>query len=214
MALLKQLMNNPWLDIPLEDYEGHMSLPDIGQGQMLADQLEQLIKRYSPQSVGLIGCAGGNGLDRIEPCQLERVVALDINPSYIRAVGVRHAHRLSNLELYCVDVQSASFQFKPVDLVFAALLLEYVDVAATLASLKRHCRPGGLLATVVQLPHRDHKAISASPYKSLNLLAPVMKLIAPADLSRLATAAGFREADTETIELASGKQFLLQAFRG
>jgi SAM-dependent methyltransferase len=206
-------MNNPWLDIPLEDYEEHMSLPDIGQAQMLAVQLERLLKRSSPRSIALIGCAGGNGLDRIEPGQLERVVALDINPAYIQAVRVRHASRLGHLELYCADVQSESFQFEPVELIFAALLFEYVDVAATLASLKRHCRPAGMLATVVQLPHRDHGAISPSPYKSLDLLAPVMRLIAPADLSRLATAAGFHAVDSESIELPSGKQFSLQTFQ-
>jgi hypothetical protein len=98
-------------------------------------------------------------------------------------------------------------------LAYAALLFEYVDVAAALASLKRHCRPGGTLATVVQLPHRDHEAISPSPYKSLDLLAPVMRLIAPADLSRLATAAGFHALGSESIELVSGKQFSLQIFQ-
>jgi Methyltransferase domain len=206
-------MNNPWLDIPLEDYEGHMSLPDIGQAQMLAVQLERLIKRNAPRSFALIGCAGGNGLDRIEPGQLERVVALDINPTYIQAVGARHASRLDRLELYCADVQSESLQFEPVELAYAALLFEYVDVVATLASLKRHCRLGGTLATVVQLPHRDHEVISPSPYKSLNLLAPVMNLIAPADLSRLATAAGFYALSSESIELPSGKQFSLQTFQ-
>ena len=30
-------MSNPWLSIPLEDYEGHMSLPAVGQAQMLAE---------------------------------------------------------------------------------------------------------------------------------------------------------------------------------
>lgn len=206
-------MSNPWLDLPLEDYEGHMSLPDIGQAQMLADQLERLLKRTSPRSVALIGCAGGNGLDRIEPRQLERVVALDINPAYIRTVGVRHSRRLGNLELYCADVQSELLQFEPVDLAYAALIFEYVDVVAALASLKRHCQPGGTLATVVQLSHRDHELISPSPYKSLNLLTPVMRLIAPADLSRLAIAAGFYAMDSEAIELPSGKQFSLQTFQ-
>jgi SAM-dependent methyltransferase len=206
-------MHNPWLDIPLEDYEGHMSLPAIGQAQMLADQLEQLISRHLPSSIAVIGCAGGNGLDRIETGRHERVVALDINPGYIKTAGDRHGSRLTNLELYCADVQSASLLFEPVDMIYAALLFEYVDVAAGLASLKRHCKPGGVLATLVQLPHRDLEAVSRSPYKSLGQLAPVMKLIAPADLSRLAAAAGFLAADSEAIELASGKRFSLQIFR-
>jgi SAM-dependent methyltransferase len=206
-------MNNPWLDIPLKDYEGHMSLPNIGQAQMLADRLERLLKRTLPRSVALIGCAGGNGLDRIEPGQLARVVALDINPLYIQAVGARHASRLGNLELHCADVQSPSLQFEPVDLAYAALLFEYVDAVATLSSLKRLCRRGGTLATVIQLSHRDHKVVSQSPYKSLNLLTPVMRLMEPEGLSRLATTAGFATVDSESIELPSGKQFSLQTFR-
>ena len=27
-------MNDPWLEVPLADYEEHMALPDIGQAQM------------------------------------------------------------------------------------------------------------------------------------------------------------------------------------
>jgi hypothetical protein len=33
-------MRNPWLAIPLADYEGQMALPEIGQAQMLADAVE------------------------------------------------------------------------------------------------------------------------------------------------------------------------------
>jgi hypothetical protein len=34
----KSAMSNPWLNIPLADYEGHMSLPAVGQAQMIAEQ--------------------------------------------------------------------------------------------------------------------------------------------------------------------------------
>jgi hypothetical protein len=44
-------------------------------------------------------------------------------------------------------------------------------------------------------------------------MSPVMKLIAPAELSRLAVATGFAAAECELIELPSGKQFSLQTFR-
>jgi hypothetical protein len=30
-------VRNPWLEIPLSDYEGHMELPQIGQAEMLAE---------------------------------------------------------------------------------------------------------------------------------------------------------------------------------
>lgn len=206
-------MQSPWLDIPLQDYEGHMSLPAIGQAQMLADQLELLLGRHAPESIALIGCAGGNGLERIELGRTRRVVAVDINPAYVRATGVRYAGRLPGLELHCADVQSEALQFEPVDMIYAALLFEYVDVAAALASLKRLCRPGGTLATLVQLPHCDHEVVSPSPYATLSRLATAIRLVAPTDLSTLALAAGFSAAAAVVrIELPSGKQFSLQSF--
>jgi hypothetical protein len=62
-------MSNPWLNIPLDDCEGHMSLPAIG-------------------------CAGGNGLDRIVGRTVERVVAVDVNPDYIERTHDRYAEVL------------------------------------------------------------------------------------------------------------------------
>ena len=56
-------MNNPWLDVPLADYEGHMALPGIAQAQLLSDEFERVLANFSPVSVAVIGCACGNGLD-------------------------------------------------------------------------------------------------------------------------------------------------------
>jgi DNA-binding transcriptional ArsR family regulator len=52
-------MRNPWLDIPLADYEAHMALPTIGQDRLIADHLSALIRTYEPSSVAILGCAGG-----------------------------------------------------------------------------------------------------------------------------------------------------------
>ena len=76
-------MNNPWLTIPLEDYEGHMAMPDVGQAKMLANEFEELLKTYAPTSAALIGCAGGNGFEEAIKAGVTRLVGLDINPTYI-----------------------------------------------------------------------------------------------------------------------------------
>jgi hypothetical protein len=207
------LLSNPWLEIPLADYEGHMSSPEIGQAQMLADQFSLLVKRIRPASVAIIGCAGGNGLDRIERGQVERIVAVDINPKYVEKAGARHAGRLTHLQLICADVQSEVLQFEPVDLIYAGLVFEYVAVPSIIATLKRNCREGGTLATVLQFPIFAQSAVSLSPYKSLSRLAPVIRLVAPSDLDRIAVAAGFAPATSEIIELPSGRAFCLQTFR-
>ncbi len=206
-------MCTPWQEIPLLDYEAHMSLPSVGQARMLADQLAQLIERYRPGSVGIIGCAGGNGLERIESTRVERVVAVDINPEYIAAAELRHGDRLANLDFLCADVQSERLTFDPVDLIYAALVFEYVDMSATFATLKRNLRPGGTLAVLLQLPHSDRHAVSDSPYKSLNKLIPVLTLVKPEDLCSQGTTAGFTTGSSDRIYLPSGKQFWLQTFQ-
>jgi len=64
---------SPWLDIPLADYEGHMSVPGVGQAEMLASQFAELLEKWSPASAAVIGCAGGNGFDRLRVEVTERV---------------------------------------------------------------------------------------------------------------------------------------------
>jgi hypothetical protein len=69
------VMNNPWLDVPLADYEGHMALPGIEQAQLLSGIFADVLAKFSPRSVAVIGCAGGNGFDRISP-SISRVVGV------------------------------------------------------------------------------------------------------------------------------------------
>src|SRR5438309_637460 len=52
-------MGNPWLQIPLTDYEGHMSLPYVAQADLLADLFGLALQRHLPDSVAVLGCAGG-----------------------------------------------------------------------------------------------------------------------------------------------------------
>ncbi len=205
-------MTNPWLDIALVDYEAHMSLPTIGQAQMIADQLDRALKRWAPTSVAVIGCAGGNGLDRIATSPVKRVVAVDLNPDYIERTRARYARRLPGLELVCGDAQSASLVYGPVAFTYAALLFEYVDVPLTLKTLKRNSGPDAVLTTVLQLPHSAIPAVSSSPYQSLSSLASAMTLVAPETLSLAAAEVGFAAADSMIIELASGKRFCVQDF--
>jgi ubiquinone/menaquinone biosynthesis C-methylase UbiE len=206
-------MRNPWLEIPLHDYEGHMALPSIGQAQLLSEQLEAIVRRLQPSSVAVIGCAGGNGFDRIEPGIVRRVVAADINAAYLDETARRYGARFERLEMHCADVQTTALSFEPVDLIYAALLFEYVDAPAALGTMRRFCRRGGTLATILQLPHSEKDAISPSPFTSLQRLSPLMRLVDPADLSRHAAGAGFiPDAPAERLVLPSGKRFHLQTF--
>lgn len=206
-------MSNPWLEIPLADYEAHMALPSIGQARLIADQLEALVGRFRPHSVGIVGCAGGNGLDRLAGTGVSRVVGVDLNPEYIEQTRERYTGRFPSLELYIADIQTAASLFEPVDFLFVALVLEYVDVDRTMSALRRHCKNDGVLAVISQLPHETMKEVSPSPYTTLSRLAPVMHLISPQELQLRAGHAGFYPEHSSTISSPGGKHFSVDTFR-
>jgi trans-aconitate methyltransferase len=189
-----------------------MALPEIGQAQMLADELEFAVREHSPKSLALIGCSGGNGLNRLVGRAVERVVGIDINPAYVEAVRSRFGVQISGLELHIADIQFALPRLAPVDLLFAALVLEYVDLPPTMGNLRRLCTPGGTLVVILQAPSSDMEAVSASPYKSIQLLAPMLRPLDQEYVHQEAAAAGFLPASSRIVELRSGKRFVVLSF--
>jgi SAM-dependent methyltransferase len=206
-------MRSPWLDIPLAEYEGHMSVPGVGQADMLATQFAELLGKWTPASAAVIGCAGGNGFDRLRVDVTRRVLGIDINPQYIQELAYRYAARIPGLELYVRDIQEPVERIAPVDFIYAALVFEYVAPKPVLQNLKSICRPGGVLATVLQLPS-DHVApISESPFTSLEGLASAMHLVSPSALAADATEIGFVPLSSHLVRLSSGKEFAVQLFQ-
>lgn len=43
-------MRNPWLEIPLADYEAHMALPQVAQAQLLANIFGRILTEHGPRS--------------------------------------------------------------------------------------------------------------------------------------------------------------------
>ena len=206
-------MHNPWLDIPLADYEAHMALPTVGQAQLIANELDILVRTYSPSSVAIIGCAGGNGFDCTVGSSVSRVVGVDINPQYVERARDRYKGRIPGLELHIADVQTSESLFDPVDLIYAALVLEYVDLGRTMSVLGSYCNANGVLAVLSQLPHETMAHVSPSPYTSLQLLAPGMRLISQEELQRQASQAGFAAVHSRITVSTGGKRFRIDEFR-
>lgn len=190
-----------------------MALPSIGQSRVIADQLETLVKTFCPHSIGIIGCAGGNGLEHLAGTGLSRIVGVDLNPDYIEQTRRRYEGCISGLELHVADIQTASSLFEPVDLLYVALVLEYVDLDRTLSTLWQHCKNNGVLAVVSQLPHETMTEVSPSPYTTLTRLAPVMHLVSPQELQLRAEHAGFCREHSSTILSPGGKSFSVDTFR-
>lgn len=206
-------VRNPWLEIPLRDYEGHMALPEIGQARMLSDQLKLAVEANKPQSLALIGCAGGNGLETIIGEPVKRIVGIDINPQYVEITRSRFSKYFSQLEVYADDIGNLRSKIAPVELIIAALILEYVDTASAINTMKNLCLPDGKLVILLQNPAEKIQPVSLSPYTSLGILAPFMRLKKAADVISSCQAAGFALLASHQIALESGKRFSILTFK-
>ena len=80
---------NPWLDIPETDYVAHMSSREVDQYRVLNQLLRDVLATVRPGTALVLGCSTGNGLEHIDPAVTSRVVAVDINPRYLRKLVER-----------------------------------------------------------------------------------------------------------------------------
>ncbi|HRE71977.1 class I SAM-dependent methyltransferase [Accumulibacter sp.] len=204
-------MKNPWLDVPLADYEGHMALPGIEQAQLLSDIFADALAKFSPCSVAVIGCAGGNGFDRIPPA-VSRVVGVDLNPLFVAETEARFRDRIEHLELIAGDIQSPEILFSPVDLIFLGLVLEYVDVDPVVAKMLSMLTPRGHMVTVLQLPSVGHQQVSPSPFKKVSPVGEVMHLVSPTRLQDSVETRGYIQLESRNLVSQGGKPFEVQTF--
>jgi SAM-dependent methyltransferase len=200
---------NPWLGIPLADYEAHMALPQVGQAELLANVLEAATRKHAPHSLAVLGCAGGNGFDRVPAGT--RLVGVDVNPDYIDVARARYGAR-EGVELFVADVIAGELPFAPVDLAYAGLLFEHCEPAVVLHRIGAKLSPAGILVAVLQLPSATQAEITPSPYTSLAALERSMRLVPPAELKRAALTAGYVAMDTAVATASGGKQFAVHTY--
>jgi trans-aconitate methyltransferase len=191
-----------------------MALPNVDQARLIEEVLGTLIAKLRPKSLAVIGCAGGNGSERCKSASgVQRVVGIDINDRYVKIARRRFEETVPGLELHVADIQLQHEIFKPVELLYVALVLEYVDLRAALANLRRHCTTGGMLATLTQMPHATLKPVSTSPYTSLLKLGDIMRLVDAGELVPQAAQFGFELLRESTLASSAGKQFKLHVFK-
>jgi SAM-dependent methyltransferase len=204
---------NPWLAIPWQDYEGHMSHPAVKQSQFLSEVFGDAIHKYEPESLVALGCATGNGFEHIDPNVSKRVVAVDINHKYLDILKDRFQSLIPGLECICDDVVTCELEAKGYDLVHCALIFEYLEPRSLINKIKRWLRQGGVLVVVLQLPSLNSRRVTKTQFKSLQRLETIMRLIEPEHLRRLLDAVGFVESQAYTETLESMKEFYVGYYR-
>src|SRR6185369_2853176 len=115
---------NPWLALPLEDYEGHMGSEAVNQLAPLADLFGEALARLRPRSVAVLGVAGGNGREHVDSTLTTRVLGI---------------------ELHCADLQHDLLDVEPVALVHAALVFEHAGTERCLDNAVSLVSGGGHL---------------------------------------------------------------------
>jgi len=200
-------MGNVWNEIPLADYESHMALPSVGQATLLSRELGRVVAKFKPDSIAILGAAGGNGLEHPKLKSIRRVVALDINSKYLEVCAGRHAKRFKFFVPVTHDLNSGAPKFKPVDLICAALILEYVRWQDAVQMLPSLLTAHGILAFVLQLPNRNKPAISRSPYVQLKRLRSSFNHVHLHELAARLSHVGFSRREARKVSLDSGKSF-------
>jgi Methyltransferase domain len=204
-------MSNPWLAVPLYEYEQHMSSVEVQQLGALSDLFAEAIGRCRPFSIAVLGIAGGNGLDHIDTSITARVVGLDLNPLYLEAVRQRYSH-LPGLELHCVDLSEQNVQLEPVQFVHAALIFEHAGAGSCFENAMSMIVPGGNLAVVLQLPTESGQTVGASQFSSIQNLKSHFSVISPSWLRESLAVRGFRLIHETTRALPTGKGFWMGLF--
>jgi len=203
-------MSNPWLAVPLADYEGHMKSPSVDQLNALSSLFAEALAVRKPASVAILGIAGGNGLERIAAYTTQRILGIDINPHYLDAVRQRYTH-LRHLELHCADLAGPLLHLAPVELVHAALLFEHAGTGQCLDNAVALVAPNGALSIILQLQDAEAQNIGRSGY-ALQDMASHFSLVDPHWLIQALQSRSFTLVHETRRDVPGGKQLWLGIF--
>jgi hypothetical protein len=204
-------MSNPWLSIPLQDYEGHMASDGVGQLSALAELFQWVLDRYRPESVAVLGVAGGNGLEQIDRIVTKRILGLDINEQYLDEVQRRFG-TIAGLELHCCDLAEPNLNLAPVALVHAALIFEHVGTDIALENALSLVVTGGTLSVILQLPSEEEQGVASTRYTSMQTVKQDFALVDTRELQYRLSLKGFELVEQQPRSLPAGKALWLGVF--
>jgi SAM-dependent methyltransferase len=188
-----------------------MGSAGVRQLTVLAELFKSALDRCRPESVAVLGVAGGNGLEQIDGAATKRIVGVDINQRYLDEVQRRFA-TLSGLELHCRDLAERKFSLAPVTLAHAALIFEHVGLGVALENALSLVAPGGRFSVVLQLPSEEEQGVASTSYTSMQTLKQDFALIDIGEFQCLLEKKGFQVVEQENRSLPAGKALWLGVF--
>lgn len=154
-------MVNPWVGIPLDDYENHMRLGSVMQLQTMNQMMKSQLEDYPVSSAMILGVAGGNGLEHVQKCKYAKVYGVDINPDYLQESALRYPDLTGVLECLCIDLTKHMGRLPETELLIANLLIEYIGYN-NFQKVVQHTNPK-YVSCAIQY-NIDVEWVSDSPY--------------------------------------------------
>jgi Methyltransferase domain len=202
-------MSNIWEKVPLEDYEKHMSHQTVGQQQLLSKLTREYLERLTPKTTMFLGVSGGNGLEHIDNTITDKVYGIDINNEYLLKTKIRFENRIADLELINIDISATSTKIARVDFIWAALILEYVEMGDCFKFIINNIQDNGHVVVTIQV-NNGVSAISKTGVQTVKMVGQIFKPVDSKDLLILADRYGFAVIQHEENLLPNGK--ILETF--
>ncbi|MBR3032421.1 MAG: HAD hydrolase family protein [Clostridiales bacterium] len=155
-------MNNPWEEISLQDYESHMSLDSVKQLQAMNAIMKKQFGEYPVKTAMVLGVAGGNGLEHVDPEKFSKVFGIDINEEYLKAVSERYSELGDTLQCERIDLIEEAEKLPCTELLIANLLIEYIGYSAFQKAVKKVSPQ--YVSCVIQINTDTKNWVSDSPY--------------------------------------------------
>jgi 2-polyprenyl-3-methyl-5-hydroxy-6-metoxy-1,4-benzoquinol methylase len=198
---------NPWLNIPLEDYERHMSHHLVGQSALLNSLTKKYLDETNPETVIFLGIAGGNGLEHIDNNFTKSVYGIDINPDYLDTAFIRYNQAIASLQLVNLDIVQNSGTICKADFIWAALVLEYTGIDKALEFCTNNIRKNGHLVVSIQ-SNNNKQSISPTGIESVKKAGEIFSIVSPEMLLSKASEAGYRLIGKEENVLPNEKSII------
>ncbi|MHB1484136.1 MAG: methyltransferase domain-containing protein [Saccharofermentanales bacterium] len=198
-------MLNPFLEIPLEIYEKHMSLDSVYQLQTLNEIMRDQLNCYDVSTSMILGIAGGNGLEHVDIGKIDVVYGVDINSKYLKTCRQRYSFLGNRFKEICTDLAELTACLPKAELIIADLFIEYIGYEAFICHMQR-INPK-YISVVIQI-NPDDEFVSDSPYlHTFDRVAEVHHQIYENELKQSLDRIGYSCILNKEYSLPNGKLF-------
>jgi hypothetical protein len=206
-------MSNPWQLIDLGMYENHMSSDEVYQLQTLNEITKEQLQDNQHTYVGVLGVAGGNGLDNIDILKTQKVYAVDINKNYLNICKQRYQYMGSTLEILCGDLTDDEIVLPYTNLLICNLIIEYIGEKEFISYISKNKINIDVVSCVIQ-NNNNNSFVSNSELNSH--FQPILSIHHDIDKNKLKylfSTIEFTCIKYKKYILPNGKEFIRMDFR-